>query len=125
MAYFINSSTGWVAGNKLLKTTNGGGLLTNVNNTSENIPSEFSLYQNYPNPFNPTTKIKFDIQKTSFTKLSVYNSEGKIIETLYNGNLNAGSYEINFDRSNYPSGIYFYKLETSEYIFSKKMLLLK
>jgi hypothetical protein len=117
--------TGWVAGSKLLKTTNGGGLLTNINNTPENLPEEFSLSQNYPNPFNPSTKIKFDIPKSSFTKLSVYNSEGRLLETLHDGNLQGGSYEVNFDGNNYPSGVYFYKLETDGFTFSKKMFLLK
>ncbi len=124
-AYFVNSQTGWAVGNKIFKTTNGGGLLTNLNMISDKVPSEFSLSQNYPNPFNPNTKIGFDISKTTFTRLTVYNSEGKKIESLVDENLKEGSYEITFDGSNYPTGVYYYKLETNEFTISKKMLLLK
>lgn len=123
--YFINPQTGWIVGNKIFKTTNGGGLITNLASTSQEIPSGFSLHQNYPNPFNPSTRISFHINVLSFIVLSVYNSEGRKIENLHEGNLNAGSYEITFDGSNYPSGVYYYKLESNGNSISKKMLLLK
>ena len=96
-----------------------------INIISNSIPNNFFLHQNYPNPFNPVTKIKFEIPISSLVKLSVYNLGGKIIESIYEGDLNEGSYELDFDGSNYPSGIYFYILEANGYSFSRKMLLLK
>lgn len=124
-SYFINSLTGWAVGSRILKTTNGGGLLTNVIQNSENIPTEFSLQQNYPNPFNPSTKIKFDIAKSAKVKLTIFNSIGEKIETLLDESFQAGSYETDFDGSKYPSGIYFYRLEANGFIISRKMILLK
>ncbi|MEO8210619.1 MAG: YCF48-related protein [bacterium] len=124
-SYFVNSTTGWIVGNMIYKTTNGGGSpLTGIQN-NERVVTKYSLSQNYPNPFNPTTIINFDIPASGSVQLSIYNSEGKKIETLYGGELNSGSYSINFDGTKYSSGIYFYRLETNEMIFSKKMLLLK
>jgi len=92
---------------------------------SSEIPERFSLYQNYPNPFNPTTNIKFDIQKTSSTKLIVYDALGREVATLVNEELKAGSYQVDWSDSNYPSGVYFYRLQAGDFIETKKMLLLK
>ena len=108
----------------ILRTTNGGGL-TFVNQISSEIPERFSLYQNYPNPFNPTTNIKFDIQKTSATKLIVYDALGREVATLVNEKLKAGSYQVDWDGSNYTSGVYFYKLTAGDFVEVKKMLLVK
>ena len=109
--FFINANTGTIVGEDgiILRTTNGG---VSVNQMSSEIPENFYLHQNYPNPFNPTTKIKFDIKQTSNTKLIIYNILGKEIATLVNEKLNAGSYEVSWKGSNYPSGVYFYKLVT-------------
>jgi hypothetical protein len=92
---------------------------------SSNIPASFKLYNNYPNPFNPVTKIKFDIAKSTSAKLIVYDITGRVVETVINEDLVAGSYEISFDAARYASGVYFYKLETSAYTEVKKMLLIK
>jgi hypothetical protein len=89
------------------------------------IPTEFRLYNNFPNPFNPSTKIKFDLPKFTPVKLSVFNIMGKEIKTLINGNLNAGSYNLEFTAENLSSGVYFYRLETADFIETKKMMLLK
>jgi len=89
------------------------------------IPGSYELSQNYPNPFNPSTKIKFDIQKTSDIKLSVYDLQGKLVKTLVEGNLKAGSYETKWNASGFPSGIYFYRLEAEGNVFSKRMMLVK
>ena len=101
-----------------------------LKNTSSMVPGEFSLYQNYPNPFNPETKIKFDIpetvkRKTLNVKLIVYDILGKEIATLVNESLQPGTYEVEFNGENYPSGIYFYRLETSDFVQTKKMLMIK
>jgi hypothetical protein len=102
-----------------------------INNPPEVIPDEFSLRQNYPNPFNPSTKIRFDIAPHSrgaggvFTSLKVSDLLGREIATLVNEKLNPGSYEVTFDGTNLPSGIYFYKLTTGIFVETKKMILMK
>ena len=97
---------------------------TNISLNSE-IPKEFKLYNSYPNPFNPSTKIKFDIPKSSYVKLIVYDVLGREIKTLVNEKLNAGRYEVEFEATSYPSGVYFYKMVTDNYVSIKKMVLLK
>ena len=99
-------------------------VLSVVNYSSE-IPSTYSLSQNYPNPFNPTTNIKFAIPTSGFTSLKIYDMSGKEVSNLLNANINAGSYEVRFDATNIASGTYFYKLETDNFIETKKMLLIK
>ena len=89
------------------------------------IPREFRLYNNYPNPFNPFANIKFDMPKSSYVKLIIYDVLGKEINTLVNEKLGAGSYEVSWDGSGYPSGVYFYRLITDEFVDVKKMVLLK
>lgn len=99
-----------------------------INQLSSEVPEDFSLSQNYPNPFNPTTKIRFEIQKTSEVKLVVYNSLGKEISTLVNQNLNAGTYETDFDGADYNSGVYFYRLFVNgdkSFTETRKMILTK
>jgi type IX secretion system substrate protein len=92
---------------------------------SSDVPNQFSLLQNHPNPFNPTTKIKFALPNSSFAKLVVYDMLGKEITTLVNEQLKPGTYEVDFDGTNYPSGVYYYKLQTAEYTETKKMILVK
>jgi hypothetical protein len=92
---------------------------------SSEIPKEFKLYDSYPNPFNPTTNIKFDIPKNSKTEIKIYNVLGSEVETLVKEQLKPGTYEVGWDASNYPSGVYFYKFISGNYTFSKKMILLK
>jgi len=104
--------------------------LVNIEQISSEIPNGFFLYQNFPNPFNPTTKINFDITsnvkgETSKVKLVVYNAIGKEISTLVNQQLSAGSYSVEFDASNYPSGIYYYRLEAGDFSEVRKMILVK
>ncbi|GBD86511.1 FG-GAP repeat protein [bacterium BMS3Abin03] len=89
-------------------------------------PTEFVLEQNFPNPFNPTTKIKFTISDLRFTILKVYDVSGNEIATLINKKLHPGTYEVTFDASKLPSGVYFYQLKAgSRFIATKKMILLR
>ncbi len=92
---------------------------------STEVPKQYSLEQNYPNPFNPNSKIKFQISKFAITKLIIYDVLGKEVSTLINEQLNPGTYEVNWDASNFPSGVYFYRLQTETFTESKKMLLIK
>ncbi|MBK7160885.1 MAG: T9SS type A sorting domain-containing protein [Ignavibacteria bacterium] len=94
-------------------------------NISSEIPNEFSLGQNYPNPFNPATKIKFALHNKSFANLVIYDGLGREVETIVNEQLNAGSYEADWNASNFPSGVYFYKLTTGDFSKTNKMLLIK
>ncbi len=91
----------------------------------ENIPDKFNLSQNYPNPFNPSTTINYQLPFNGNVKLVVYDAMGREIKTLVNEKQNAGSYQVEFDGTNYPSGVYFYKLQTESYSETKKMVLIK
>ncbi|HMS34354.1 MAG TPA: T9SS type A sorting domain-containing protein [Ignavibacteria bacterium] len=88
-------------------------------------PDKYNLSQNYPNPFNPSTNIAFEISKPGLVKLTVYDLRGIEIRTLVNENKPAGRYEIKFDGSNLSSGIYFYKINSDGYTFTRKMILTK
>lgn len=88
-------------------------------------PIGYNLEQNYPNPFNPITKIRYSISQVDFVTLKIYDILGKEITTLVNEDKALGHYEIDFNATKLPSGIYVYQLRTSNFISSKKMLLLK
>ena len=88
-------------------------------------PLVFKLDQNYPNPFNPSTKIEYTLPIGGYTELKVYDLMGNSITTLVGETKTAGSYEIVFDATNMPSGVYFYTLTSGELISSKKMMLVK
>jgi hypothetical protein len=100
-------------------------LVVGTNNESNITPDKFAVYQNYPNPFNPTTSIKFDIPKNAFVTLKVYDVIGKEVATLINEVRTAGSYNVDWNASFYPSGVYFYKLESKDFTETKRMLLIK
>jgi hypothetical protein len=96
-----------------------------IKNISSEVPSSFLLNQNYPNPFNPNTNIRYQISNNSFVSMKLYDALGRNIETLVNEKQSAGTYEANWDASNYPSGVYFYKLEAGDFSQVKKMILIK
>ncbi|MDD3732136.1 MAG: S8 family serine peptidase [candidate division Zixibacteria bacterium] len=89
------------------------------------LPTGFQLAQNYPNPFNPRTMIEFSLPVRSNIKLEIYNILGQKVTTLLEQPLKAGTYKVDFDGSNYASGIYFYRLKTDDYQLTRKMMLLK
>jgi hypothetical protein len=96
-----------------------------IKQIAEFVPSSYSLQQNYPNPFNPSTNIRYEIPKNSFVKLVVFDILGKKIETLVNEKLKPGSYEVTFNATNYPSGVYFYRLTTDGFNETKRMIIIK
>ncbi|NNG27115.1 MAG: T9SS type A sorting domain-containing protein, partial [Ignavibacteriaceae bacterium] len=98
---------------------------TSVHESQTNLPDNYFLYQNYPNPFNPSTKIKYQIPELSFITLKVYDVLGNEIVTLTNEEKLAGSYGIEFNAANLPSGIYFYRLQAGSFVGTKKMVLLR
>jgi hypothetical protein len=96
------------------------------------IPNTYRLYQNYPNPFNPVTRIKYGLPVNGNITLTVFNVIGKKIAVLVDGHKQANTYEVEFDGSNIPSGVYFYriaihsdKLEVTDYSVTRKMLMIK
>ena len=89
-------------------------------------PQQFALHQNYPNPFNPTTTIQFDLLQQTNINLRVYNLLGQEIATLLNDQpLSAGVHKVSFNGFNFPSGVYIYRLEGTNFADSRKMVLLK
>ncbi|MBE2217127.1 MAG: T9SS type A sorting domain-containing protein [Ignavibacteria bacterium] len=102
--------------------------LIGINPISSEIPESFSLFQNYPNPFNPSTKIKFAIPfipSAAQTFLSVFDIFGRQVTALISQQLTPGTYEVEWDASNQPSGLYLYKLTTGDFSETKKMILVK
>ncbi len=89
------------------------------------IVRDYSLEQNYPNPFNPNTKISYSIKEEGLVTLKVYDVLGTEIAVLVNENKPAGIYEVSFNASNLPSGMYIYKLQSGSFTGVKKMLLTK
>lgn len=111
-------------------------LLTNtvigIHQEGSEVSSKFSLLQNYPNPFNPNTTIRFQIKDSRFTELKIYDVTGREVNKLVSEELKPGSYEVNFDASNLPSGVYFYRLDVGDNVNSgisftdtRKMILIK
>jgi len=96
---------------------------TSVNETS--VINSFKLSQNFPNPFNPTTTIGFGIKEKGNVRMSVFDLIGEEIRVLLNEEKEAGNHSIEFNASDLPSGVYFYRIQTGNFINTKKMLLLK
>ncbi|KXK52410.1 MAG: 5'-nucleotidase [Chlorobi bacterium OLB5] len=131
---FADAMNGFICGDsgKVLKTTNGG--LTFISQNTGINPEKFSLSQNYPNPFNPVTTIRFSIPHHNLPLkggdkegviLKIYDLLGKEITTLVNEQMQPGSYSVDWDASNFPSGVYFYRIEADDFVESRKMVLLK
>ncbi len=93
------------------------------------IAEGYSLSQNYPNPFNPVTKIRFSVPAGNHSdrtvRLVIYNIQGREVSTLVNAGLQPGTYEYDWDASNFASGVYYYKLTAGKYSDVKKMVLVK
>jgi len=94
-------------------------------NINSKIPAEYVLYQNYPNPFNPVTKIKYEIPVNGFVSLKIFDILGRELRQLVSEVKSKGAYSVDFDASSLPSGIYFYKLETENFVSIKRMILIK
>lgn len=100
-------------------------LLTGIRNLSGEVPTGVSLQQNYPNPFNPETKIIFSINGSYLVVVKVYNINGQEISTLFNDYLSTGNYELIWNASAFPSGVYYYRLQADNHIHTRRMTLLK
>jgi len=122
----IDPPWGGIYAQQISKYGNLGEIIISVNEENEDIkPESYYLAQNYPNPFNPTTTIRFEIPKSSYVTIKVYDVLGSEIATLINEEKSAGKYVVEFDGSGLSSGIYFYQLNTGGFIATKKMTLIK
>ncbi len=99
--------------------------LSDVREVGNSFPSDFTLEQNYPNPFNPSTNIRFSLPEANQVTLKVFDMLGQEVTTLVNEFINAGSYEVTFDASNLPTGIYTYSLTAGNFQSVKKMMLIR
>ncbi len=119
------TTTGHI-GSTMLVDSLGIDIIVGVDDPEGNlIVKEFMLRQNYPNPFNPLTKINYQIPEFSFVTLKVFDVLGSGIATLVNEEKTIGSYEIEFNAIDLPSGIYFYRLKAGSFVETKKMVLIK
>jgi hypothetical protein len=115
---FLTARLGWVD-TQLLNTSN-------VATEPHAHPVDFSLAQNYPNPFNPSTKITYTLKSSSTVRLSVYDLLGREAAVLVNDERKAaGKYEVTFNSTNVSSGIYFYRLQTDNFVKTNKMVVIK
>jgi len=96
-----------------------------VQNIASAVPDNYKVYQNYPNPFNPTTTIKFDILKSGFVTLDVFDATGRRLDNLVNENLKPGSYSVTWDAKGLSSGIYYYRISSGDFTKTMKMSLVK
>ena len=104
-------------------------LIKSINNNAEEntveTPTDFSLMQNYPNPFNPTTTIRYSLKSNSFVALKIYDILGNEVQTLVNGEMEAGMHEVIFNGENLASGMYIYVIKAANFTASKKLMLMK
>jgi hypothetical protein len=103
---------------------------SNIEHYKNNVPSKFSLHQNYPNPFNGETQIRYEVSKSDFITLKVYNSSGQLIRTIVNGKEKQGIYDITWNGMDekgqiVSSGIYIYILQYGNVRLHQKMMYLK
>ncbi len=96
-----------------------------IHTISSEIPSAFSLEQNYPNPFNPGTVISYSLIVNSDVSLKVYDILGHETAVLVNEKQQPGTYEVEWDASNEPSGVYYYQLTAADFRETRKMVLVK
>jgi photosystem II stability/assembly factor-like uncharacterized protein len=123
--YFPSADTGYIASwsGKILKTTNGG--ITYIGEMNNEVPDKFVLNQNYPNPFNPSTNISFSVPSKQFVKLQIFDANGRLVSEPVKENLAPGNYEISFNAAGLSSGIYYYRITSSNFVAVRKMILLK
>jgi hypothetical protein len=99
--------------------------LTGIQPAANKTPDRFELNQNYPNPFNPITTINFSLPLLSKINLSVFNLNGQLVSTIYEGEMAAGNHSVTWDGSGVSSGVYFYRLVSGSFTDTKKMILVK
>jgi hypothetical protein len=100
-------------------------VITDSDNEYIDLPDNFVLFQNYPNPFNPTTSIQYAINSRQLVQLKVYDILGNEVATLVNEQKEPGYYEVEFNATQFSSGVYFYRLQAGDFVQTKKMILMR
>ncbi len=105
----------------------GGGdsVRVDINDYVVDLPHQFTFLQNYPNPFNPSTTIRYALPEQSDVRIEIYNILGQRVAEIFSGNLSAGYHTVTWQADDYPSGVYFARLEAGTRSESVKMVLLK
>jgi hypothetical protein len=116
---FLTTSDIWTFGTASLAPE----IITGVKNTD--VVTTYDLMQNYPNPFNPATTINYQLPRSGYVKLKIFDLLGRDVATLVDGPQNAGRYSTTWNARNNPSGVYFYRLTADSYTMTKKLMLLK
>lgn len=121
---FTSPTFGWAFGSRgsIFKYNSA---IIGINGNHNNIPLAIRLYQNYPNPFNPVTIINYELRVTGYVKLVIYDAKGKEISSLINKEQSPGNYLMEWDGTNFPSGIYFCRMTAGSFSRTVKMVLLK
>jgi len=101
-----------------------------LSTVGEGIPKEFALHENYPNPFNPSTTLRFDLPELSDVNIVIYNMVGQKIKSFRMSSMAAGYHSLKWDATNdygdqVSAGVYFYQLQTKDFLKTRKMILLK
>jgi len=99
--------------------------VVSVEMSDPSIPENYLLSQNYPNPFNPSTQIEFSVPVESIVNIVVYDIVGREVATLVNENMPAGNYSLTWNAAGLTSGVYFYRMESQNYLEVKKMIMMK
>jgi hypothetical protein len=94
-------------------------------NPNEPIPEQIVIHQNYPNPFNPSTTISFFVPTILDVKITVYNIVGNEVSTLLNKTFPAGMGSVIWNAQDQPSGVYFIRMQSGDFIGTQKVMLLK
>jgi hypothetical protein len=110
---------------EVLAVYKAGGIVSVKEIANNNSPEVFILFQNYPNPFNPCTNILFNIPTKSFVSLKIFDLIGREGATIFSAEMSAGNYSRQWNASNMPSGVYFYRLTDGSFSETKKLILIK
>ena len=89
------------------------------------MPTEMALNPAYPNPFNPSTNLSYTLADEGVIKLSIYDINGRVVESIVDSYQYAGTYNISWNASNFSSGIYFVSLSTNSNLLTQKIMLVK
>jgi len=92
---------------------------------NDGVAAQYVLEQNHPNPFNPTTSIRYEVPQEAVVSLKVFNVLGQEVAALLDGLKEPGSYEVQWNAKNLPSGVYFYRLQAGDFVQTKKLVILK
>ena len=109
----------WILKNNLISS------IKVEDNTPSVPPNRFELFQNFPNPFNPQTTIEFLVPNKAMVIIDVFNVSGQKVTTLHKGIVAAGRHRIEFDASEFPSGVYLYSLTSKDISITKKMVVIE